>query len=237
VSLSLSLVAVLAASPIRVEIFVPLCDSALIACGRGAAGDPRSLSDNLYWGAAYGAERFLLKSRELKLIRRTDAPVPGHPSVLRELELIRKRGVNEKEVQVVIRAYAGDRIDDALVDFLETAASNTSADLVVWAGHDRLMDVPTPHITKSAHPGAVAVLACSSETFFRPALDALGSRPIALTRSFMAPEAYLLEALIRSVAANGVDDTASMRDALVEAYAHYQHISKRAAATVFSRLD
>jgi hypothetical protein len=207
------------------EVFVPLCDSALIACGRGALGDPHSLEGNLYWGARYGAERFL--TRSLRIVSRRD--LPG-PALLREVLL------EGPSVQILLKAYAGDRIDDALHDFLRAAAGATDADVVVWAGHDRLMDV-TVEPPRAAKPKPVAVLACSSERYFGPVLKAIGAPPIVLTRSFMAPEAYLLEALAGSLAKNGIEAKALHREALAAAYARYQRISRRSAESVFSRLS
>ncbi|URD70951.1 hypothetical protein [Leptospira borgpetersenii] len=34
-------------------MFVPLCDGTQLACGKGKAGNVRSLEGNLYWDAAY----------------------------------------------------------------------------------------------------------------------------------------------------------------------------------------
>jgi hypothetical protein len=74
-----------------------------------------------------------------------------------------------------------------------------------------------------------------SEQFFGPVLQSLGSRPVVLTRTMMAPEAYLLEALASAVARHGPTEPAALRTALVEAYARYQRITPRAASTVFSK--
>jgi hypothetical protein len=144
----------------------------------------------------------------------------------------------EKAVRLSLRAYAGDRIDTALEDFLRAAAGESSADLVVWAGHDRLMDREPPETRVNAGSTArpVAVLACVSETYFGPVLRSLGARPVALTRTFMAPEAYLLEALAGAVARHGVTESVAIRAALVDAYARYQRISPRAAGSVFARV-
>src|SRR3954466_14169585 len=106
------------------EVHVPLCDSSLIACGQGALGDPRSLEGNLYWGARYGAERFLSREPSFRVLSRT----PGQGAVLRELVLTRAPSRAEREVRLVLRAYAGDRIDDALTSFLAAAAGRTDAD-------------------------------------------------------------------------------------------------------------
>jgi hypothetical protein len=229
---------------LTLDVYVPLCDSALIACGRGAAGDPTSLDGNLYWGAAYGAERYLTRAPAFRVESRADRPYPDRPHILRELRLVRRPGPGEREVRLRLWAYAGTAIDVALADFLAAAAGaraqthplSVSPDLVVWAGHDRLMDVPVPPLERTGAPKPAAVLACVSERFFGPPLAQVGSPPLVLTRSFMAPEAYLLEALAGAVARHGVGARGATRDALVAAYARYQRISPRAAATVFTRL-
>lgn len=236
---TLGLVALLAATPapaLEVEVFVPLCDGAQLACGRAGAGDPRSLEANLYWGAAYGAERFLKRAPGFRVRSRQEGPPES--VVLRELVVERAPGRGERTVRLSLRAYAGDRIDDALEDFLRAAAGGSSADLVVWAGHDRLMDraPPETRVPVGAKPRPAVVLACESERYFGPVLQSLGVEPVALTRSFMAPEAYLLEALAEAVAKHGPTASEPIRAALVAAYARYQRITPRAAGTVFSRL-
>lgn len=229
----LALVVMAAASPFSIDVFVPLCDGRQLACGHGGLGDPRSLEQNLYWGAAYGAERFLAPTRGYRVISRRDAPDPDRPFVLRELVLWRAPGNREREVRLRLRAYAGDHIDDALHDFL-TAAGSGEADVVVWAGHDRLMDVDQPKLLPGASPRPAVVLACSSEAYFGPALARIGARPLLLTRTFMAPEAYLIDAVADAIARHGLDP-AKIRAQAISAYAKYQGISSRAASTVFAR--
>ncbi|MCY1023365.1 hypothetical protein [Pyxidicoccus sp. MSG2] len=233
----LGLLSLLAAvETVDVEVFVPLCDNAQIACGRAAAGDPRALETNLYWGAAYGAERFLGRAPGFKVRSRSEGAAGG--PVLRELVVERDAAPGERAVRLRLHAYAGDRIDDALEDFLRAAAGGSAADLVVWAGHDRLMDREPPKLAAmaGATPRPVVVLACVSERYFGPVLKSLGARPIALTRTFMAPEAYLLEALATAVARHGPTEPVAIRVALVESYARYQRISLKAAGSVFSKV-
>ncbi|OGQ26601.1 MAG: hypothetical protein A2138_17050 [Deltaproteobacteria bacterium RBG_16_71_12] len=222
----------LAAAPVDVLVVVPLCDGAKLACGNGALGDPRSLDGNLYWGARFGAERFLAGRAGVTVTERR----AGTPPLLRELRLVRRAAKGEREVKATLLAFDGERIDDALAYFLD-AVRLRRADLVVWAGHDRLMDVGAPEIERAGRPASVAVLACESERYFGPVLDAMGARAVALTRTFMAPEGYLLDALIESVAKNGPDERVLLRQALVAAYARWQRISRTSAATVFSRLE
>ena len=82
----------------------------------------------------------------------------------------------------------------------------------------------------------MVILACMSEQYFGPVLQSLGAQPIVLTRTMMAPEAYLLEALAAVAARHGPTDAKSLRTALVDAYARYQRITPRAASSVFSKL-
>jgi hypothetical protein len=229
-----------ATAPLSLDVFVPLCDAAQLRCGRRAAGDPRSLEGNLYWGAQFGAERFLSKAPGYKVVGRVDAPDPERPAVLREVLLSRAAGKGERPLTLRLLAYAGDRIDDALRDFLHAAGGvqppggATGPDLLVWAGHDRLMDVRVNGLARGPSPKPVIVLACLSQPYFGPVLEQVGARPLALTRSFMAPEAYLLEALAGAVAKRGLEDPEAVRAALIGAYAQYQHLSRKSAASVFA---
>jgi hypothetical protein len=219
-------------SPVTVDVYVPLCDGAALACGNGKLGAPRDLDENLYWGARYGAERFLSRAAGFKVVSKRDAPDAGKPGLLREV-VVERAGASkgERPVRLRLLAYAGDKIDDAVADFF-AALHESPPDVVVWSGHDRLMDVAAPAVsTRSSAPPRVAVLACDSAQFFGPALAARGVQALSLTKSFMAPEAYLLEALAGALGHDASD--AAVHDVLVDAYAKYQHISKRAASTVF----
>lgn len=222
------------AGPITVLVFVPLCDGAALACGNAKLGDPISPDENLYWGARFGAESFLRGQAEYAF----DAPVgPLAGPLLRRVTLTRKPAAGEREVRVTMLAWDGRAIDRALTEFL-AAVQTRRADLVVWAGHDRLMDVLPPVLDRGfGRPADAAVLACESERYFGPVLEEMGARSVALTRTFMAPEGYLLEALLDNVARHGGSDRRNLRAALVGAYARYQKISARAAGSVFSTLD
>jgi hypothetical protein len=238
----LVLVATTTSPALEVTVVVPLCDNALIACGRAPAGDPRALDTNLYWGAMYGAERWLSRAPGFHVVAKTDGPDVRQPGLLRTVVVERRAAAGERAVRMTLLAFDGTRIDDALAYFF-AAARTPGSDLLVWAGHDRLMDVAPPSMTATTTAttaatttSRVAVLACESDRYFGPALRALGAEPVAMTRTFMAPEAYLLEALAGSVARHGVDAPGPLRTALIAAYAKYQRISTRAAGSVFTSL-
>ncbi len=94
---------------ITIEVFIPLCDGKSLVCGKGKAGDPRSLEENLYWGAAFGAETFFKRNSNFKILeikeRKSDSPI------LRTLIIEKKRKQNETYTKLIIYAYAGDKID------------------------------------------------------------------------------------------------------------------------------
>ncbi|MFZ5470229.1 MAG: hypothetical protein ACOZIN_12410 [Myxococcota bacterium] len=94
--------------------------------------------------------------------------------------------------------------------------------------------MPTPRVEKAARPRPVAVLACVSQPYFGPLFKSARIPVVALTRTLMAPEAYLLEAVATAVASHGERDAPAMRKSMVAAYAKYQRISEKAAATVFA---
>lgn len=76
------------------------------------------------------------------------------------------------------------------------------------------------------------VLACLSHLFFSEPLREAGLSPLVMTRSYMAPEGYLISALARAFGDHLTPR--EMRQAAVDAYAHWQKISPRLAATVFT---
>lgn len=67
------------------------------------------------------------------------------------------------------------------------------------------MDRISPKL-QSQSAKTVAVLACESEKYFDSVLRSIGAKPIVLTKTFMAPEAYLLEALTETVSKFGAED-------------------------------
>ncbi|MCC6810736.1 MAG: hypothetical protein IT381_25125 [Deltaproteobacteria bacterium] len=219
-----------ASAPLEVQVFVPLCDSAIIDCGNKKLGDPASLDTNLYWGAAYGADRYLAAQ---PAFARLPSASPSKPAILKVTRFSRQPKRGERTVNVELLAYHGAQIDVALADYFAAVAGPSSADVVLWMGHDRLMDVAAPALSAGASPKPTLVLACASESYFGPALKTIGANRLAMTRSLMAPEAYLLVAALETFATKGTTDKAALRAALVDAYAKFQKISAKAAGSVF----
>jgi hypothetical protein len=234
-----------------VHVHVALCDNehqGIVPVGK-VLGNGKDPEHNLYWGAGYGVKTFFARSSEwseLTVVTQPKAPI------LRRAAFISKKLATP--VIVVADAYDGERIDTALADFLAAAAgkrklsvvvskettftieAGASSDLVAWVGHDALMDfaVPSPPklTTGDRHPSGAIVLACMSQKFFTPPLRAAGTDALLTTTNFMAPEAYSLDAAIRSWGAGG--SASAVRTAAGKAYAQYQKISDGSGIGLFA---
>ncbi len=80
-------------------------------------------------------------------------------------------------------------------------------------------------------PASAVVLACRSHAYFEAPLRRAHCTPLLATAGLMAPEAYTLDATLRSWAANDPPETTRFKAA--KAYAKYQRISERAALRLF----
>jgi hypothetical protein len=194
----------------------------------GNGNDPRN---NLYWGAAYGVKTFLTKANGWRNL--------GCDNNISDTILERCRFAWKDQLTVTADAYRGSRIDRAMLDFMLQAATPPNAtkrEMVVFIGHDGLMDEQNQPIIKrfpkhAKHDKPAVVLACMSDEFFSEHLLAAGSKPVVTTFSFMAPEAYVLEAVARGFANQASE--AELRSSAGIAYAKYQRISAKAGKSVF----
>lgn len=210
-------------SPLVVHVLVPLCSERQIRCGGGGAGGARDLSRNLYWGAIFGARRFLDRPRSPF----ERVAVGGEDGDRLERVVVRRMvdgapfGLPAKKVEqlVVVDAFDGDAIDGVVARFVTEATRPTTLRLadgakalpvaaVVYAGHNRLLDGLRPAIEPSGGGGAPAsiVLACDSEPTFGPLLRGAGGVPLLTTRAWMAPEGYLVESVLVSLGDGATED-------------------------------
>jgi hypothetical protein len=237
--------------PITVYVVVALCDNAQIACGSGGLGSPGNLKSNLYWGALFGAKRILDRADS----GWTAVPQTTAVEGVLERAVYRRRvdgarwGRSEPVEQLlVLDAIHGAEINRAVTTFFLAAAHGAelviddgerrrelAIDLAGYAGHNRMMDgLRLPAVSADGRaPVPSFVLACLSDRFFSEPLRDAGSEPLVMTRSFMAPEGYVVEATARAFGDNLSPE--ATRQAVIAAYARWQKISDRVAATVFVR--
>lgn len=238
--------------PLVVHVTVALCSNDQVDCGSKLAGRAGDLRNNLYWGAIFGARRFL----ERKGSEYERVSVGKLDDVVLERAVYRRRvppkrwGLSQKqpvEQLVVLDAVHGDAIDRAVSGFWRTATSGTrlriddggrerSVDVHVagYVGHNRLMDglelgAPAGK-PKDALPAFV--LACYSEGYFGDKLRKAGAEPLVMTRQLMAPEGYVLVAVLSGIG-DGVPKKEIRRRA-VAAYAKWSRLSDRAAGGIFA---
>lgn len=222
-----------------IHVLVALCDNEHqgIVPVPAHLGNGDDLNGNLYWGAGYGIRAFFSKSREWEKIGEIENP---KTDVLERL-VFRHRTQN---VYLVADAYRGSRMKKTVDDFF-SAVSGTelenvrvrdttlqvlgSADLIVFVGHNGLMDfklqsAPTKHDDEKRE---AIILACASRSYFMKPLKESGAEPLLWTSNLMAPEAYTLHDAIEGWVRN--ESPQQVRERAAAAYAKYQKISQKAA--------
>ena len=227
-----------------IHIVVALCDNKYqgIIPVPARIGNGDDLVDNLYWGCDLGIKTYFRHSSDWKLVQSIKSP---SPVILERIVFTNRRS----HTVLVADAYRGREIKRATEDFLTFAAGNQpsalkvdkhnltiggGADFLVYVGHDGLMNFGvSPSLpSKIGKPKNVAVLCCKSQQFFAPAIRSANATPLLWTKSLMAPEAYVAEAAIQSFLKKESGTQATERAA--KAYSKYQHISLKAARTVFA---
>lgn len=240
-------------APLVIHVIVPLCSNDQIDCGSPAAGQAGNLRTNLYWGAVFGHRRFFeRKNSDFKRIdlARGKGPLLERAVYRRMIAAPGQTRNEEKSIEqiVVLDAYHGDSIDQAVETFWHRATHGgvvhfrdgekereERVSIAGYAGHNRLMDgvrlSAAPKETSSAIPSFV--LACASEQYFGPSLRAAGSPTLVMTRTLMAPEGYVLDAVVRAIGERAKPER--IRAAAVKAYAKWQKLSDGAAGTIFAK--
>jgi hypothetical protein len=229
-----------------VHVYVALCDNKNqgIVKVSESLGNGQKPAVNLYWGAMYGVKTFFSKSPQWTAVAsRTPAASPA------VLERVVFRSKAAPTVIVVADAYDGAKMREALTDFLSAAsgrgivevdAGGTAvqagglSDLVAFVGHNGLMDMQLAETPERAgpNPAGAVVLACKSRAYFLEPLRKAGCPALVTTTQLMAPEAYTLDAIIRSFAAGEAAETVARRAAA--AYAAYQKCTVAAAEKMFA---
>jgi hypothetical protein len=234
--------------PRVVHVFVALADNEHqgIIPVPPALGNGEDPARNLYWGAAYGVRTFFKKSGDWKEIS----------SVQKPKSFILERSIFEHPASgtiLIADAYEGKEIKQALTDFFNAATglnseavsfSTTSGgklesvsappDLVVYVGHDGLMDfsLPMEFPRQQGANRTAIILACASKSFFKDLLRKTGAQPLLWTTGLMAPETYTLEAAVDGWILN--ESAEQIRQRAATAYSKYQKCSLSAAQRLFS---
>lgn len=231
-----------------VHVFVALCDNTYqgivpVSASLGNGDNPKT---NLYWGAAFGVKTFFSKSGDWEMV--VNVPNPS-PVILERSVFKHKR----QKIFLIADAYRGREISQATLDFLAAAAgqpgsamevkqenrattihSGGSADLLVYIGHDGLMDfkLPSSPEARDKRQRQAIILACASKQYFTRVLERTGAKPLLWTTNLMAPEAYILSAALEGWIRKESDEQIRMRAA--DAYDKYQKCGLKAASNLFA---
>lgn len=243
-----------AGRPIIVHVVVALCDNVNqgIVPVPDALGNGQNPNTNLYWGALYGVRTYCARTAGWQTI---ESVKPDDKRILDRVILFSslKRAGQRVPVYIIADAWNGAEIKAALSSFLRISAGRSaevisiehnstrrelhaggSAQLVAFVGHNGLMDFSlelTLQVSPQSIPRSAIVLACASKPFFLEPLEAVAAHPLVLTTGLMAPEAYILDAAIRSWIESGT--TTSVVEAAAAAYNKYQQCGLNAARKLF----
>jgi hypothetical protein len=234
-----------------VHVLVPFCDNDQVVCGSERAGDPDNLEHNLYWGAVFGQKRFF--SRKASSFEKVSVEAGEGPLLERAVFKKQVKGKpwgreDDVTLWVVFDGYRGDAID-GVVDRLYQEAEHGGVvkvksgdatislpvDVVGYAGHNRMMDGKKPPARDEEAEGAAIpsfVMACYSTNYFAKPLARRGSDLLVGTRALMAPEGYVIEAIVLGLAEDA--SPKELRRRAVAAYAKFQKIEEKTAGRIFS---
>jgi hypothetical protein len=209
-------------------------------------GNGEDADHNLYWGSAYGVKTFFSRSADWERVRCSPKP----RSAILERCIFKHRTANS---YLIADAYRGVEMEQAILDFFDSAAGiaeqtvtvsdgrgelelpiRGGANLVAYIGHDGLNDFP---LRRLSHPNNnvhrdVIVLACASKPFFANGVRASGAYPLLWTTGLMAPEAYTLKSALDGWIAG--ESNQQIRDRAAGAYDEYQKCGLRAAHRLFA---
>ena len=223
-----------------VHVFLPLCDNE----NQGIVPVPKKfgngfdLKNNLYWGAMYGLKSYFKKSKSWKLIY---SKKDISKSVL-------ERVVFQKDnLYLVADAYRGDKMRESLMDYFDATSGFKSgevalnglslplykdADLTVFNGHDGLMDYNIKSkLNRDNRTRESVAIACKSYPYFKENLSRSKAYPLITTNGELAPEAYVLEAIVESW--SRLESVKMMKRNAGRAYNRYQKCGLKGATNLF----
>jgi hypothetical protein len=240
--------------PIVVQVVVALCDNVHqgIVPVPKAIGNGQAPRNNLYWGALYGLKTHFPRAAGWKKMEVKQSE-DGH--ILERVVFYArvKRGGTSVPVYIVADAWDGAKMREALQAYSQMVSGRAGqlvevgqadatvklhaggrAHLVAFVGHNGLMDfsLEVPGPTPKQQPArSSVVLACASKSYFTERLKAADAHPLVLTTGLMAPEAYTLDAVIRSWAAG--KSTEEVLQSAARAYHKYQKCGMKGARRLF----
>jgi len=228
------------------HVLVPLCDNDHqgIVPVNASLGNGQSTRTNLYWGAGYGLKTHFSRASDWKTLL-IDQPESAH---ILERAIFEKTFSDGHRVILVAEAYDGAFMKTCLEDYFayltgsEKLTANlpdgrsisygSASDLIAINGHNGLMDVDVSIPTnQDKKPKDAVAIACISHDYFREPLAQTGGYPLLCTTGLMAPEAYVMRAILDAWG-SGKSPT-EIRTAAGAAYHRYQKCGIKGATNLF----
>ena len=231
-----------------VHAFVPLCDNENqgIAPVSASLGNGLNLNTNLYWGAMYGVKSYFKRQSGWILVS-SKKNINSH--ILERVIFKKKNGT--KTIYLVADAYRGDKMKECLEDFFSSTSGvksdsikientkygiHSSSDLLIFNGHNGLMDSDVDMVNNSdGKQRQAAAIGCISDPYFSEYFAASKAKPVLTTTNLLAPEAYVMEALILSWSEG--KSSAEIRNRVGAAYHKYQKCGLNGAKKLFKTAD
>lgn len=231
-----------------IHVFVALCDNE----SQGIVPVPKKIGNgndpdnNLYWGCAFGMRTYFKNAAEWRHISTTKI----------SSEVILERCIFQHKTEnaiIIADAYKGSSMRQCLNDFFQAASGNyeipakfildgkngkecvsASSDLVVFIGHDGLMDTQfeTYPVQKGTKKRDAMIFCCYSKEFFTPAMKSAGANPLLWTTGLCSPEAYSLKAGLDGWLLN--ETGLQIEERAAQAYHQYQKCGIKGARGLFT---
>lgn len=217
--------------PLVVEVHVPLCDNAITRCGNSKLGDGDTPSTNLYWATTPGFGHWFKRRNSGWTAVSRETKETGDKDVLEKLVYRRtvaasgawrKRGAPKRvTVQLEIHAWRGSAIDRALDTYAAAVSGASTARIVAFVGHNRLMDLDTYTWPEpgTETKGTIAI-ACHTAAYMKRDVSAATRVPLLMTSDFLFSNAAPLEAAVLAFVGGGT--YARIRADAATAYAGVQ---------------
>ena len=232
-------------SPKYIHVVVALADNENqgIVPIPASIGNGQNPNSNLYWGAGFGIRNwFHRKTTAWKLIKKVANPAPGilercvfqHIKTNSMMVADAWDGAEIKPATAAFLQYASGGDADTLMMGKDCVNFGGNADLIVYIGHNGLMDFDLDHFPekKNNRKREVIMLACVANGYFADALKTAGAYPLVWTTGLMAPEAYTLSYALDAWLAGKSREDVRLRAA--QGYHDYQKCGINGARNLFA---
>jgi hypothetical protein len=230
-------------------VIVALCDNKYqgIVKVSQVIGNGQDPKNNLYWGAIYGVKTFFTRSSRWKKVSCFDL---GKSHILESCVFRHKK----TKKYMIAEAYDGREIKRAVRDYLKSLSGKNRkkvilkmrggrtmqlayggySPFVAFVGHNGLMDfhLDSYPVNTDGKKRDAVILACASKSYFQMPLKRAGAYPLIWTNGLLAPEAYILHAVLEGWLKK--ESPQFIHERAYRAYHKYQRCGLKGARGLFT---